>query len=691
LDYWSDYPGFEVDEEAIYITNNLFLHPPFGGFGGTRLWIIDKGVVGGFYSGGAAIVTKHDPYAGTGTPTTTMPALVYGAGGVGVGIGTFLVSYSGLTDGTNEYIQIVRVNNPLGAVSFTHNGYFNLGDIENASGTMPDAPQSGGVELIETNDRRALDAVWRNNYLWFTTQIVPPSGPDVGQATAHWFKFNTSTWPPTLADNGNIGGEDIASNTFTFFPSVAVNNAGDAKFGFSASASSIFAGAYVAGREAGDAAGTVQATETVRTGVAYYVRTFDGPPCSTTPARNRWGDYSGISLDPTDDNIFWVFNEYAAATGTGTTGGCNGRPNPEVGRWGTAWASTSFEVTDFTNGADDELNFTQSSPSPPITNWPLGQFSLRSYTNQATFNSITISLNGTYSGLDGANPFRLLANNTNNYSTAAEIGSDAAESGGSVTFNSLNDALPYGFRYFWVTVDLSASASGTINGTVTNSGALNITNANIIVASSYGLLNSGTDVPLPVELSSFTAKVIRNGGVQLNWTTETEVDNYGFDIERAESKNGVKNGGLNFNKIDFIEGHGNSNSPKEYSYTDQYADYGNYAYRLKQIDTDGSFEYSDIIEVEAGNIPEGFVLEQNYPNPFNPTTSIKFALAETQQVELKVFDVLGNEIATLFNGIADGGKVYEAEFKAANLSSGIYFYRLETERKVENRKMLLIK
>ena len=119
--------------------------------------------------------------------------------------------------------------------------------------------------------------------------------------------------------------------------------------------------------------------------------------------------------------------------------------------------------------------------------------------------------------------------------------------------------------------------------------------------------------------------------------------------------------------------------------------YGSYAYRLKQIDTDGSFEYSDIIEVEAGNIPDGFVLEQNYPNPFNPTTSIKFALAETQQAELKVFDVLGNEIATLFNGIADGGKVYETEFDAANLSSGIYFYRLETENRVENKKMLLLK
>ncbi len=99
----------------------------------------------------------------------------------------------------------------------------------------------------------------------------------------------------------------------------------------------------------------------------------------------------------------------------------------------------------------------------------------------------------------------------------------------------------------------------------------------------------------------------------------------------------------------------------------------------------------DVIEVDAGNIPGGFVLEQNYPNPFNPTTTIKFALAETQNAELKVFDVLGNEVSSIFNGIADGGKVYEAVFNAENFSSGIYFYRLETEQKVENRKMLLLK
>ena len=161
-----------------------------------------------------------------------------------------------------------------------------------------------------------------------TTTILPNSGPDTGETTAHWFELNTTAAPVgliTLADQGNIGGEDIAANTTTFFPSVAVNSQGTAKFGFSASAPTIFAGAFVTGREAGDPPGTVQASMTVHAGEDFYVRTFGGP-------ENRWGDYSGISLDPTDDNVFWVFNQFADDRGTIL-------PPGEDGRWGTAWAA----------------------------------------------------------------------------------------------------------------------------------------------------------------------------------------------------------------------------------------------------------------------------------------------------------------------------------------------------------------
>ncbi len=149
----------------------------------------------------------------------------------------------------------------------------------------------------------------------------------------------------------------------------------------------------------------------------------------------------------------------------------------------------------------------------------------------------------------------------------------------------------------------------------------------------YGKLQ--IDAALPVELSSFTAKVLRSGGIKLDWRTKTEVSNYGFEVERSEINPKFENRNSQYTKIGFVEGHGKQNSPKDYTYTDNNAQYGSYAYRLKQIDTDGQFEYSNIIEVDAGNIPDGFVLEQNYPNPFNPITTIKFAIGRNTKSRAK--------------------------------------------------------
>jgi hypothetical protein len=328
FELWADYPGFEVDEEAIYVTANIFTFVPFGFFGGSRLWIVDKGAgSGGFYDGGPADASAAlDPYASPGSvATTTMPAQVFGPGGAGPGIGTFLVSYSGLTDGADEYIQVVRVDDPVGTPAFTQE-FVNIGSIETLPPftALPDAPQAGTTALIEVNDRRALDAVWRNGSLWLTTTINPESGPDAGQTTAHWVELDTSAAPAgpiALTDQGDLGGEDIAPGTFTYFPAVAVNRDGEARFGFSASAPTIFAGAFVAG--------VLGPTQTVKAGEDYYIRTFGGP-------RNRWGDYSGIALDPTNEKSFWVFNEFADQRGSPTAG----PSGPEDGRWGTAWGRT---------------------------------------------------------------------------------------------------------------------------------------------------------------------------------------------------------------------------------------------------------------------------------------------------------------------------------------------------------------
>ena len=157
---------------------------------------------------------------------------------------------------------------------------------------------------------------------------MPPSGADAGQATAHWFQVDTTNLGSlTLADQGNVGGNDVDAGAFTYFPSIAVDLEGDLAIGFALSSPNHYPGAYYAGRLATDAAGTVRSTHTLAAGVADYLRTFGGPS-------NRWGDYSGMALDPSNEVTFWVFNQYSLTPGTPLNG--------EDGRWGTRWGSFSL-------------------------------------------------------------------------------------------------------------------------------------------------------------------------------------------------------------------------------------------------------------------------------------------------------------------------------------------------------------
>lgn len=191
---------------------------------------------------------------------------------------------------------------------------------------------------------------------------------------------------------------------------------------------------------------------------------------------------------------------------------------------------------------------------------------------------------------------------------------------------------------------------------------------------------------LPVELNAFIAKT--NGpSIELKWQTKTEINNFGFEIER-KSSNLNKNINI-WEKISFVEGNGNSNSTKNYSYIDKNpSGSSKFAYRLKQIDNDGKFEYSDEVEVEL--IPDKFELFQNYPNPFNPVTNIKFSLPNNSKVKLDVFNIIGEHITTLIDKEMESG-FYNIPFNAANLSSGTYIYRIQTEGITQTKKMLLVK
>jgi len=200
------------------------------------------------------------------------------------------------------------------------------------------------------------------------------------------------------------------------------------------------------------------------------------------------------------------------------------------------------------------------------------------------------------------------------------------------------------------------------------------------------------DNPVPVELASFSANAV-NSKVILNWSTATEVNNYGFSVERSEaSLNNPEAGASSYiwETIGFVQGHGNSNSPKEYSFTDNNLQQGNIRYRLKQIDNDGQYEYSDVVEVAFNLSPSTFELFQNYPNPFNPSTTIRYSIPQKSKVILKVFDVLGTEVTTLVNEEKSAGN-YEIKFEGNGLVSGIYFYRITNGINSETRKMILLR
>ncbi len=195
---------------------------------------------------------------------------------------------------------------------------------------------------------------------------------------------------------------------------------------------------------------------------------------------------------------------------------------------------------------------------------------------------------------------------------------------------------------------------------------------------------------LPVELIYFNSTIIEDQ-VFLTWQTATEINNSGFEVQRRLSSLPEQE---SFRRIGFAPGFGTTTEPKIYSFTDQNLTSGNYQYRLKQIDFDGSFEYSNSIEVTI-DVPTKFSLEQNYPNPFNPATKIRYEIPNQAQsdkmfVTLKIYDVLGNEIATLINEEKSAG-IYEVEFDAAEFTSGVYFYQLNAGDQVFTRKMILMK
>ncbi len=234
-------------------------------------------------------------------------------------------------------------------------------------------------------------------------------------------------------------------------------------------------------------------------------------------------------------------------------------------------------------------------------------------------------------------------------------------------------------------------APGNYTFEFTSEGYITQTVSNVLISNFNTTILDVQLIPntVPVELISFTADLSENY-VLLKWETATEINNSGFEIQKRNKNQPANN---NWEMIGFVNGYGTTIEHHNYYYTDENVMPGNYSYRLKQIDYDGSFNYLKEMEVEI-SLPDAYVLSQNYPNPFNPSTKIAFHIPQTGLVILKVFDVLGNEKATLLNEIKQAG-YYEFEFFATSggidLPSGIYFYSLSSGNYSSTKKMILLK
>lgn len=520
---WADYPGFGVNSLWIAITQNMFTVAGSPAFAGAKMWVIDKATA---LTGGTLTVTVFPTgfdLSGGVDGFTLQPCQAFG------GDTLYIVDNSGWYAGGVFLIRISRITGTASAPSwsvipgspFSGTGLFFV--TNNFNYSQIDADQLGTATDIETNDPRMLSAVYRNGRIWCAHSAGLPVGPAAPNRTAvFWYQLDPTSTSPIVQSGVLDGGVGVHH----YFPSISANSNNDAVIGFTRSDASKYAQAVFAGRLSTHPPASMMPVDVIKLGESSYRKFFGG-------TSNRWGDYSAVVVDPTDDYTFWTIQEYADS---------NVGPGINDGRWGTWWAKID---------------------------------------------------------------------------------------------------------------------PGSV---------------------------------LPIQLAYFAGTVINGGHVHLRWGTISEINNYGFEVQKSRSQaepyQTIPNS--------FVPGHGTTLEPQHYEFVDITATPGTWLYRLKQIDLDGTVHFTDPIQVDVlTNVAEHgaptvteFSLAQNYPNPFNPSTRIPFAVASPAFVSLMVFDVLGREVATLVNEVKQPG-MYEATFNAFHLASGVYYYRLRAGNFVATRKLLL--
>lgn len=334
-------------------------------------------------------------------------------------------------------------------------------------------------------------------------------------------------------------------------------------------------------------------------------------------------------------------------------------------------------------------NLTTGISSAAVGPLPNGDF----YWNANGQNARKYSANGT---LIGIIPGTMVATGTNAIRFLGTVGSDEyvstfAYGAGNNNVRVLRipngnpvDAVVYGVSPSLGSVS-NTNGTGDVDFQFNNDLTVNV----FVLATNNGIGAYRTDANIPVELNSFVANVV-DRDVLLKWSTATETNNLGFEVERKTSENN------SWGKIAFIKSAGTTTEPQEYSFRDSRLESGAYSYRLKIIDLDGTFSYSQVVQVEIG-IPDKYSLSQNYPNPFNPATRIDYQLPFDAKVQIELYSITGEKVATLVSGdFSAGYHTYELNASRLNLASGVYFYRINAVdfnngKFVDTKKLVLLK
>ncbi len=377
---------------------------------------------------------------------------------------------------------------------------------------------------------------------------------------------------------------------------------------------------------------------------------------------------------------YWRLNDGSGNTSTDNSG--NGFIASLLN--GTAWAVSTAPLgagSSFTANVNSTgvVNFTGTSLIVNFTNKSGNDQIVSTIINNKPEGTQPAGVNGVYPMYWVVNKFGTGTFNASmSFATGNILPGDQASPGNLKLFRR-----DFNSDDTWTEIASGASATGT-----------SVTFDGVTTPGQYSI-GTLSDSPLPIQLASFTSSVVNGNSVRLDWTTISELNNYGFYVERRTDDE------ENFSELanSFLPGQGTTITPHDYTWTNEAVAQGHYYYRLRQIDLDGTIHYTDATEVTVGTLadvgnaeaPLEFRLAQNYPNPFNPSTRIQFSVEKSGEATLKVYNMIGQEVATLFSGLAESGKRYEVDFHAGNLANGVYMYQLRSNDNVSVQKMTLLK